>query len=269
MSRLSLSKLVATVGLATGLLFATNVATANAAIKAGVDYKVLNQAVSPNKKVEMAMSFTCVHCEAFTNRYKVVDKIKAELKKYPGSEFIEYHITFDNNPLLELLARHRAVLYATKRDDLIAPSFKLIHTFKGDGQVFKDFLATNLKKSNAEIDKLWSSFSVNTFMKRQAEFTKKYNITQTPTFIVNGKYELILDSISTTVTDRPLTDDEVGQLVAQRVAEMLKLGGNGSAEATPAPAPATTQVADNEPAPAVSTSKFEYSPYNLTLPVQR
>lgn len=228
MTRLiSLPKFVFGLGLATLATFTTaNLNTAQAALKEGKDYTVLKQPASPNKRIEMAMSFLCVHCQEFTNKFNIVKKIEKIIADNPKSEFIEYQIVLPGQKYLEDLGRFRAVLYAQKRDDLIPQAYDMtFNQYKGQNPaVLKKWLATNLKRSDADVEKLWGSFAVNTFYNRQVEFTKKYNIVATPTFIVNGKYVLNLDAISAVETkDKPLTPDQIGDLVAVRLAEMIKL----------------------------------------------
>ncbi|RIY34133.1 hypothetical protein CKF54_01475 [Psittacicella hinzii] len=200
-------------------LFFSNLSSAN--VVAGKDYTALNQPQTPNPTVYMAMSLSCTHCADFTKVYEVPEKIKEMLKQtYPDNgEFLEFHIVMSNTPIYNDFARLRSVLYVTKRDDLLSSAFDLPYKYKGSDQVLKDWVSTNLKLNKADTDALWNSSAVNTFYNKQEELTKQYDIRQTPTFIINGKYELNLSSIA--IPYQNPTPSQIGDAVVNQIKEIL------------------------------------------------
>ncbi|RIY32976.1 hypothetical protein CJP74_03065 [Psittacicella melopsittaci] len=194
----------------------------SANVVAGRDYTVLNQPQTPNPTVSMAMSFACSHCADFTRVYKVPEKIEQMLKAtYPGTgEYLEWHIVFNDIQMYRDFARLRSVLYVTKNDKLLPAAFELPYQYRNDPQPLKNWLATNLNIDADAVNKLWNSPSVNVFYNKQEELTKQYDIRQTPTFIINGRYELNLASISIPVANP--TPDQIGDAVTAKIKEILE-----------------------------------------------
>ncbi|MFC6276384.1 thioredoxin domain-containing protein [Psittacicella hinzii] len=204
----------------TTLFSSANLAQAN--VVAGRDYTVLNQPLSTVPSVSMAMSFSCVHCAEFTRVYRVPEKIEKMLKEtFPNNhEFLEWHIVMEDIQLYRDFARLRAVLYATDNDKLLPEAFELPYTYANDPAPLKKWLQGKLKLSSEDVNNLWTSFSVNTFYKREVELTKAYEIRQTPTFIINGKYEMNIGAISIDSTTEP-TPDQIGDAVVKQIKQIL------------------------------------------------
>lgn len=193
----------------------------SAALTAGKDYTVLNQPATAVPTVTMAMSFACTHCADFTKVYKVPQALETMVHEtYPkNGEFNEFHVVFDGVPLYRDFGRLRAVLAVTDNDKFIPEAFELPYSYTNDPTPIKKWLETKLNASAEEVNDLWTSFSVDTYFKKQVEFTKAYEIKQTPTFIVNGKYVINLQTISFAV-ENP-TPDQIKDAVVARVKELL------------------------------------------------
>lgn len=211
--------------------FATSATTSQAlpTIKAGVDYIVLDQPATPNKQVVMVMSLTCLHCAEFTNKYRVPAKVTELLKKYPDGQFKEVHFYDGKNTIFGDFARVKVILDLAHKDQYLPEAYDLIYTYRNDPTPLQEFLAAKLNWDLDKVKNVWNSFSVKTMLKKDAEFTKRYNIVQTPTFIINGKYQLRLEGLQSKLNskmqelNRQLTPEDIGDIVSSTIAAIVAL----------------------------------------------
>lgn len=198
-------------------------------IKKGVDYIVLDQPATQNKQVVMVMSLTCPHCSEFSNKYHVPDKVTELLKKYPNGQFKEIHFYDGKNTIFGDFARVKAILDLAHKDQYLPEAYDLVYTYRNDPTPLQQFLATKLNWDLNKVKNVWNSFSVKTMLKKDAEFTKRYNIVQTPTFIINGKYQLRLEGLQAKLNskmqelNRQLTTEDIGDIVSSTIAAIVAL----------------------------------------------
>lgn len=206
--------------LAAGLALASGAFAADK-LEEGKDYQTLLQPATEKPSVMQFISFTCGHCNQFHNVYHVPQGIEEMIKKHPGATFEEYHINFGNQKTYEDFARLRAVLKVSKNDQLMGDAYSLVYGYRNDDSLLKTFVEKNTGKTAQEVDQLWNSFLTKTFDTKQIKLTQQYQITETPTFIVNGKYKAIFSNLK---FERKPGEDEgtaIGRAVVNHIERLM------------------------------------------------
>jgi thiol:disulfide interchange protein DsbA len=179
-------------GLAAASLFLMSALPATAAVTLteGTNYKVIQPAVPPSSppgKVEVVEVFwyACGHC------YLLEPKLEnwARNGKAPYVEFVRQPATWN-----EVLKTHARVFYTAellgKLPQLHGDIFREINV-KGNRldnpeSIEAFFVSRGVPK--ADFQKAFSSFAVESKLRRADDLNRRYRITGTPAVIVNGKY---------------------------------------------------------------------------------
>ena len=179
-------------GLAAASLFLISALPAQAAVtlKEGGNYKLIQPAVPPSSppgKVEVVEVFwyACGHC------YLLEPKLEtwARSGKAPYVDFVRQPATWN-----EVLKTHARVFYTAellgKLPQLHADIFREIN-LKGNRldnpeSIEAFFVSHGVPK--ADFQKAFSSFAVESKLRRADDLNRRYRITGTPAVIVNGKY---------------------------------------------------------------------------------
>ena len=179
-------------GLAAASLFLISALPAQAAVtlKEGGNYKLIQPAVPPSSppgKVEVVEVFwyACGHC------YLLEPKLEtwARSGKAPYVDFVRQPATWN-----EVLKTHARVFYTAellgKLPQLHAEIFREIN-LKGNRldkpeSIEAFFVSHGVPK--ADFQKAFSSFAVESKLRRADDLNRRYRITGTPAVIVNGKY---------------------------------------------------------------------------------
>jgi thiol:disulfide interchange protein DsbA len=179
-------------GLAAASVFLISALPAQAAVtlKEGGNYKLIQPAVPPSSppgKVEVVEVFwyACGHC------YLLEPKLEtwARTGKAPYVDFVRQPATWN-----EVLKTHARVFYTAellgKLPQLHADIFREIN-LKGNRldnpeSIEAFFVSHGVPK--ADFQKAFSSFAVESKLRRADDLNRRYRITGTPTVIVNGKY---------------------------------------------------------------------------------
>jgi len=179
-------------GLAAASLFLISALPAQAAVtlKEGGNYKLIQPAVPPSSppgKVEVVEVFwyACGHC------YLLEPKLEtwARSGKAPYVDFVRQPATWN-----EVLKTHARVFYTAellgKLPQLHADIFREIN-LKGNRldnpeSIEAFFVSRGVPK--ADFQKAFSSFAVESKLRRADDLNRRYRITGTPAVIVNGKY---------------------------------------------------------------------------------
>ena len=179
-------------GLAAASLFLVSALPAQAAVTLteGVNYKLIQPAVPPSSppgKVEVVEVFwyACGHC------YLLEPKLEtwARSGKAPYVDFVRQPATWN-----EVLKTHARVFYTAellgKLPQLHADIFREIN-LKGNRldnpeSIEAFFVSHGVPK--ADFQKAFSSFAVESKLRRADDLNRRYRITGTPAVIVNGKY---------------------------------------------------------------------------------
>ena len=173
-----------------GLLLAAAPAHSAVTLTEGENYKILSPAVPPSTppgKVEVVEVFwyACGHC------YLLEPKLEtwARSGKAPYVELVRQPATWN-----EMLKTHARVFYTAellgKLPQLHADIFREIN-LKGNRldtpqAIEAFFVARGVAK--ADFQRAFSSFAVESKLRRADDLNRRYHITGTPTVIVNGKY---------------------------------------------------------------------------------
>lgn len=169
-------------------LFA-GVALAADGLKAGEDYAVISPAVSMagNDKIQVVELFWygCPAC------YKLEPHLEEWLKNKPEHvEFVRLPAIF-NNPAWVLHARAYYTAEALGIvEDFHAPFFHAMHRFgkrmQSEAEIRDFFVSAGVTAEN--FDKNFSSFAVESRVRRAADLTRQYGIGGVPALAINGKY---------------------------------------------------------------------------------
>ena len=167
----------------------------------GKHYETIDARASKKPEVKEFFSFYCPHCNNFE---PVVKELKTLLKD--GVKFKKSHVDFSGprDPEIQTIL---AQGYATanvlpQKDALVAAVFNHIHGKRARINELADMkdIFVSQGVSAEDFDKYYNSFSVRTMaskMKRDQEYyQQKGALKGVPTFIVNGKYRVILGADS-------------------------------------------------------------------------
>ena len=172
------------------LLLAASPARSAVTLTEGVNYKDLSPAVPPSTppgKVEVVEVFwyACGHCFLLEPKLETW----ARSGKAPYVELVRQPATWN-----ELLKTHARVFYTAellgKLPQLHTDIFREINTKGGrldTPQAIEAFFVSR-GVPKADFQKAFSSFAVESKLRRADDLNRRYRITGTPTVIVNGKY---------------------------------------------------------------------------------
>jgi thiol:disulfide interchange protein DsbA len=157
-------------------------------LETGVDYAEISpEVVSSSDKIQVVELFWygCPAC------YSAEPHVEAWLKNKPANvEFVRIPAIF-NNPRWAL---HAQAYYTAEAlgvlDDFHVPFFHAIHRFRkpmSSAQEVREFFVQIGVKAE-DFDKTFSSFMVETKVRRAADLTGRYKINGVPALAVNGKY---------------------------------------------------------------------------------
>jgi thiol:disulfide interchange protein DsbA len=151
--------------------------------------------VAPGKvEVVEVFWYLCPHCFGFD---PALENWRHQ-NKAPYVEFVRIPVIWPNNPSTEALARLYYTMEALgKLEPLHTLAFREIHVRNnplfvnndpaGTERVQKAFLKAN-GVAEADFDKTYRSFSVESKLRRAADLTRRYSVTGVPFFVVNGRY---------------------------------------------------------------------------------
>ena len=151
--------------------------------------------VAPGKvEVVEVFWYHCPHCYAFD---PALENWRQTIKA-PYVEFVRVPVMWANNPSTEPLARLYYTIEALgKGAQLHAATFREIHVknnmlfVNGDPaateRAHREFLKAN-GVSDADFDKTYRSFSVESKLQRADQLTRRYKALGVPFFVVNGRY---------------------------------------------------------------------------------
>lgn len=171
------------------MLLASRGATA-LELKEGEQYKLLKPAqptdVAPGQaEVVEVFWYACGHC------YAIEPKVEAwnARGRAPYVQFVRLPATWN-----ELLKTHARVFYTAellgKLPQLNPVIFRAINVDRkklDTPESIEAFFVAN-GVSKADFQKAFSSFAVESRLRRAEDLNRRYRITSTPTFIVNGRY---------------------------------------------------------------------------------
>jgi thiol:disulfide interchange protein DsbA len=170
------------------LLLASHLALAAGPVE-GTNYKTLRPvvptSVAPGKvEVVEVFWYACGHC------YALQPKVDAWARKGKPAYVELVHMPAVWNDLLKTHARLFYTIEVLGRPELHTEAFREINV-RGNRldtpQKIEAFL-TSRGVAKADFQKAFSGFAVESKLARAVDLNKRYRISSTPTFVVNGKY---------------------------------------------------------------------------------
>ncbi|MCF2859583.1 thiol:disulfide interchange protein DsbA/DsbL [Pseudoalteromonas sp. SMS1] len=163
----------------------------------GTHYEVIAERGTKKPEVTEYFSFYCPACNNFEG---LIDQFKPKLDD--GVKFKKSHVDFvgvrdpKHQKMIATALATASVL--PQKDDIVSAIFTHIHTKRAKFNELADmkdvFVAAGV--DGAKFDKMYKSFSVRTkaskMARQQKQLQDKGALSSVPTFIVNGKYKLIL-----------------------------------------------------------------------------
>jgi len=159
---------------------------------AGQDYEVLATPVrttNPDKiEVAEAFSYGCSHCFHFE------PALTAWLTKLPNDVyFVRVPVAWDNDIRTLHAKMYFTAQQLNKLDTLHGAIFTAMHVDKksldDEGSIAKFFNDKGVDSKS--FAKTFNSFGVDSLTKQSEAKVRGYNVTGTPTLIVNGKYKIM------------------------------------------------------------------------------
>ncbi|KZN51774.1 disulfide bond formation protein [Pseudoalteromonas luteoviolacea CPMOR-2] len=163
----------------------------------GKHYEVIAERGTKKPEVTEYFSFYCPACNNFEG---LIDQFKPKLDD--GVKFKKSHVDFvgvrdpKHQKMIATALATASVL--PQKDDIVSAIFAHIHAKRAKFNELADikdvFIAAGVDA--AKFDKMYKSFSVRTkaskMARQQKQLQEKGALSSVPTFIVNGKYKLIL-----------------------------------------------------------------------------
>jgi thiol:disulfide interchange protein DsbA len=182
---------------------------ANAAVQyeEGVHYEVVSERGTKKPEVTEYFSFYCPACNAFE---PLIAEFKPKLAE--GVKFKKSHVDFvgSRDPKIQKMMANALATAAVlpQKDAIVSALFTHIHTKRGKINELADIkdIFVSQGVDGETFDKLYKSFSVRTKASRMArnqeQLQEKGALSGVPTFIVNGKYKLLLRESKTTTPEQ-------------------------------------------------------------------
>lgn len=155
----------------------------------GVHYEILDMEKTENPEIVEYFSFYCAACYHY-------EPIAEQIKLDHPDVFKKNHVNFvsPGRGMAEYVTQAYAAALALDKEEAITQSiyhsnFVLNRTLTSEDAVRNLFIANDV--SGEEFDKVMNSFTVRSQASKMASNVKKFNVRSTPTFIVNGKYQMI------------------------------------------------------------------------------
>ena len=170
----------------------------------GTHFKVVSKApVTAQPEITEYFSFLCGGCF----RYEpLVKELKDKLPK--GIKFNKSHVEFLGGSVGKDLSRAHAVASLLNIEATINPKiFNAVHIdrkrFTGLQDIRQIFIDNGI--DGKQFDGAAESFMVDGRVSTMAQNATKFSIMKVPTFIVNGKYQIITDSLESAEQFQALT----------------------------------------------------------------
>jgi len=162
--------------------------------KEGKHYNVVKQTATAQPQVLEFFSFYCPHCFKFE---PLMETLKTNLPA--DVEIKKNHVNFlGQNMGVQLTQAYAAAEILKVEEEVASLIFDQIHTQKRAINGQEGILAIFKKAgiSNEEAKGALASFPVNGIASQMKRNTENFEIRGVPTLIVNGKYQVVTNSVS-------------------------------------------------------------------------
>ena len=195
------AKLTTRTLLALSLFFTANLpGQASVNLTEGKQYTKLTIPVKEAPSVVEFFSFYCPACSSFYNPYQVSKNIEAKLPE--GEKVEKYHASF-MGPMGKQLTEAWSIAKALGVEDKVeGPLFDAVlkqRSVNSEDDIKAVFVQAGVDAS--EFDAARNSFMVKTLTTRQEKAAEEFGLTGTPSFYVNGKYQIKNNGIKDASTE--------------------------------------------------------------------
>lgn len=153
----------------------------------GVHYDVIADEVTEEVEIIEFFSFYCISCYQFQ---PFGEMVQAEF----GDSFKQYHVNFiGSRNMGDITIRAWAAANILGVADEVSPLIFRKHFQQRDVSTSVDDLAGVFKLvgiEREEFDKAYNSFPARSQANRMRNEAEKFNVSATPTFIINGRYRM-------------------------------------------------------------------------------
>lgn len=172
--------------------------------KEGTHYEVVRESATPTPQVLEFFSFYCPHCFKF-------EPLMEQLKESLGDdvEIKKNHVNFLGKEMGPQLTLAYAAAELLKVEDKVASLiFDQLHTqrkaINGEADILAIFEKAGIE--NAEAKGALASFPATGIASQMKRNTETFKIRGVPALIVNGKYQVITNSVKSTEEFMELVD---------------------------------------------------------------
>jgi len=172
--------------------------------KEGTHYEVVRETATKTPQVLEFFSFYCPHCFKFE---PLMEQLKEQLDT--DVEIKKNHVNFLGKNMGPQLTQAYAAAELLKVEDKVASLiFDQLHTQRKEINGETDILAIFEKAGvpNAEAQGALASFSATGIASQMKRNTETFKIRGVPSVIVNGKYQVITNSVKSTTEFIELVD---------------------------------------------------------------
>lgn len=171
--------------------FATNAAD----FREGRDYQLLKTPASAQPQVTEYFSFFCPHCYGFES---VIEQVKEKLPK--DVAFNKVHVSFMGGSMGIPVAKSYATMVVLDVEDKMMPvMFRQIQELRqapqNEAQIRQLFIDNGV--DGKQFDAAYNSFVVNSMQNQFDKGFKDSRLSGVPSVVVNNKYHLTPQNIST------------------------------------------------------------------------
>nr|WP_251005965.1 DsbA family protein [Escherichia coli] len=176
--------------LALSLFFAASLpGQATVTVTEGKQYTKLDNPVKEAPPVVEFFSFYCPACNSFYSPYQVSKNIDEKLPE--GVKVEKYHASFMGAMGKQLTEAWSVAKALGVEDKVEGPLFEAVlkhRSVKSEDDIKAVFVQAGVDAG--EFDAARNSFMVKTLTARQEKAAEEFGLTGTPTFYVNGKYQI-------------------------------------------------------------------------------
>lgn len=173
---------------------------ASVTLQEGKQYTKLVSPVKDAPPVVEFFSFYCPACSSFYSPYQVSKNIQAQLPE--GVKVEKYHASFMGTMGKQLTEAWSVAKALGVEDKVEGPLFEAVlkhRSVKSEDDIKSVFVQAGV--GAAEFDAARNSFMVKTMTARQEKAAEEFELTGTPSFYVNGKYQIKNNGIKDTSTE--------------------------------------------------------------------
>lgn len=199
----------------TAMLLVVFSSNAISAIKEGKQYTELKQPVAAASKVIEFFSFYCGPCYQFTEQYPVSEGINLILPT--GEKVTKYHVSVMGKLGNELTQAWAIAMVMGKSDAVEKPLFEAVQKKRSLNSVADiKVIFAEAGVTPAEYESAQNSLVVKALVARQEAAMNQFAVSGTPSFYVNGRYQINNAGIKAATPEEYVTE------FANVVSELLK-----------------------------------------------